>query len=101
MAVIHQLSISDEAHAFFSLLDKQISIDGDIFDPPPAFIRGNMINLDNQEENVIGYFFASDAAIDTIFIKRDELDELQITRQINDDCRVINAASTEKPDFWD
>ena len=100
MAVIHQLSISSEAHAFFDLLEKQLSIDGDIFDPPPATIRGNMINLDRQDENVIGYFHASDVSIDTIFIERSVLEEFQNARQINDDCRVLRLATVDKPDFW-
>ena len=101
MAVIRQLSISSEAHAFFDLLEKQLSIDGDIFDPPPATIRGNMINLDNPEENVIGYFHASDVSIDTIFIERSVLEDFQNARQINDDCRVLRLATVDKPDFWE
>ena len=101
MAVIHQLSISSEAHAFFDLLEKQLSIDGDIFDPPPATIRGNMINLDRQDENVIGYFHASDVSIDTVFIERSVLEEFQNARQINDDCRVLRLATVDKPDFWE
>ena len=101
MAVIQQLSISSEAHAFFDLLEKQLSIDGDIFDPPPATIRGNMINLDNPEENVIGYFYASDVAIDTVFIERSDIEEFQNARQINDDCRTLRLATVDKPDFWE
>ena len=101
MAVIQQLSISSEAHAFFDLLEKQLSIDGDIFDPPPATIRGNMINLDNPEENVIGYFHASDVSIDTVFIERSDIEDFQNTRQINDDCRVLRLATVDKPDFWE
>jgi len=100
MAVIQQLSITKEAHAFFNLLNKQLSINGDIFDPPPATIRGNMINLDNPEENVIGYFYASDASIDTVFIDHDILEESQPIQQINDDCRVLPNSTTEKPSFW-
>ena len=77
MVIVQQLSISKEAHAFIDLLKKQLSIDGDIFDPPPATIRGNMINLDRQEENVIGYFHASDVSIDTVFIDRRVLKDLK------------------------
>ena len=99
-AVIQQLSISSEAHAFFALLNKQLSIDGDIFDPPPATIRGNMINLDRQEENVIGYFHASDVSIDTVFIKRTVLDDFQIARKIPDDCRVLPGSTVFVPEFW-
>ncbi len=101
VAVIHQLSISSEAHAFFDLLNKQLSIEGNIFDPPPATIRGNMINLDNQEENVIGYFYASDVFIDTVRINRNVIEDFQDARQINDDCRILRNATITKPDFWE
>lgn len=87
MVVIHQLSISREAHAFFDLLNKQLSIEGDIFDPPPATIRGNMINLDHGEENVIGYFYVSNVSIDTVFISPTLLEDYQEAnpRMNNDD----------------
>ena len=100
MVVIQQLSISKEAHAFFDLLKKQLSIDGDIFDPPPATIRGNIINLDRQEENVIGYFHASDISIDTVFIERSVLKDFQKARQVNDDCRELPFSTAIRPEFW-
>lgn len=103
MIVIHQLSISREAHAFFDLLNKQLSIEGDIFDPPPATIRGNMINLDHGEENVIGYFYASDVSIDTVFISPNLLEDSQEAnpKVINDDCRVLPLSTIYRPDYWE
>ena len=100
MAVIQQLSITKETYAFLNLLNNQLSIDGDIFDPPPATIRGNMINLDNPEENVIGYFYVSDVSADSVFIDKSVLEENQPMLQINDDCRILPNSTTEKPDFW-
>jgi len=100
MVVIQQLSISKEAHAFFDLLEKQLSIDGDIFDPPPATIRGNMINLDRQEENVIGFFHASDVSYDTVFVDRSVLQDFQKVRQVNDDCRELPFSTATIPGFW-
>jgi len=65
---IEQHSLTREAFQFFQLLQEQTSIDGDIFDPPPATLRGNMINLTNPDEPVIGYFRASDVSLDSIYI---------------------------------
>jgi hypothetical protein len=98
---IQQLSISKGAYQFFNLLRSQKSINGDIFDPPPATIRGNIINLDNPESNVIGYFYASDVKELSHFIERSELTGVGSTDQINDDCRVLRGASTLKPPDWD
>ncbi len=57
---INQLSISKEGYEFFNLLRNQLSIKGNIFDPPPATIRGNIIGITNPDEPIVGYFTASD-----------------------------------------
>ncbi len=100
MVAIEQLSLTKDAFSFYKLLNNQISIDGDIFDPPPASISGNIINLDNPDEAVIGYFHASDVASDTLFVEADFLNETQLPRQINDDCRVLDNSVVEEPHFW-
>jgi Domain of unknown function (DUF4249) len=97
---IEQHTLSREAFQFFSLLQNQISISGDIFDPPPATIRGNMINLTSPDENVIGYFRASDVSIDSMFLTQDMLLEPGTLNSINDDCRVYQNGSTIRPDYW-
>ncbi len=91
---IEQQSISGEAFEFFKLLQNQLSIDGDIFDPPPATIRGNMINISNPETPVIGYFRASDVAIDSVFIPGSLLLDTQLARQINNDCRGLPGSTS-------
>ncbi len=101
MAVIEQASLTKEAYQFFDILKSQLSIQGNIFDPPPATIRGNIINLDNPDDEVIGYFRASDAKRDTIFISSSVILEPQPTRKVNDDCRVLENSTTEKPPFWE
>ncbi len=97
---IEQHSISKDAFLFFELLNNQISIDGNIFDPPPATIRGNMINLENPDESVIGYFRASDVAVKSIFIPRDILEDTQALKVINNDCRVLRNSTDQRPSYW-
>lgn len=101
MVVIEQKSLTREAFQFFNLLKNQLSIDGDIFDPPPATIRGNIINLDNPDEDVIGYFAASDLKRDTIFIFNNEIIHPQAEVVLKDDCRVLPGSTTTKPDYWE
>ena len=97
---VEQYSLSREAFQFFQLLKGQLSIDGDIFDPPPATIRGNMINLSNPDENVIGYFRASDISVDSIFLTNDMLLERRPLQLLDDDCRVFRNGTTERPPYW-
>lgn len=98
-----QSSISREAYDFFSLMQNQMSIEGDLFDPPPATIRGNMFSIDEPDEPVIGFFVASDAKIDSIFLLRSYLDIPQMDAFIPDDCRLVRSKShttTIAPPYW-
>ena len=60
LVILEQRSLAKSAFHFFDLLDNQLSIQGSIFDPPPAQIGTIIINLDNTDEDEIGYFAASD-----------------------------------------
>jgi len=93
-------TLNREAFQFFDLVRNQQSINGDIFDPPPATIRGNMINLTNPDENVIGYFRASDVTVDSIFILKEMLQAPSPYLRINNDCRTYKAGITEEPSYW-
>ncbi|QHT67679.1 DUF4249 domain-containing protein [Rhodocytophaga rosea] len=55
-----QLSLSKDAYKFWKGLDQQINNVGGIFDAPPAIIRGNMFNVADEDEIVLGFFGASD-----------------------------------------
>jgi len=98
---LEQHSISKEAYLFFDLLDNQLNINGNIFDPPPATILGNMISLENPDENVIGYFMATDVAVKSIFIPKEMLGDRQILKVINDDCRTVLNSTAQRPSFWE
>lgn len=97
---IDQLAISQSAFEFFNLINEQLSITGGIFDPPPSEIKGNILNLDEPDVEALGYFFAADVSTKSIFLNRDIIEEFRIDEQLNDDCRVINGATTVRPDFW-
>lgn len=100
MAVVEQYSLTKDAYAFFEVLAEQLEISGDIFDPPPASLNGNIINLDQPDEETIGYFWAASMVNDTIFIKRSLLTNPAPAVIIRDDCRGIRNSFTEKPDYW-
>lgn len=100
LVVVQQLSLTKEAYQFYELLNNQLSIQGDIFDAPPAKVGSNFINLDNPNEDVIGFFTASDLKTDSIFIDNSLIEERQPVRQINDDCRVLSSSSINVPPFW-
>jgi hypothetical protein len=55
-----QYSLSRDAFKFWRGLEKQVNNVGGIFDAPPAVIRGNLFNIDDEEDIVLGFFGASD-----------------------------------------
>jgi hypothetical protein len=97
---VRQQSLSKNAFDFYALLKNQMSIDGDIFDPPPAKIRGNIIGITNSNEDVVGYFTASDVFSDTLVIKGVDLPYVNNPPVIADDCRVLSNSTTNIPDIW-
>ena len=97
---VKQYSQTKEAHQFFKLLNDQLSIDGDIFDAPPAQIRGNFYKLDDFEQPVLGYFWLGDVKTDSVFIEKESLEVQQALKEFNDDCRVLDGATIERPLYW-
>jgi len=97
---VMQHSISAEAFDFIELVQNQISIDGDIFDPPPATITGNFISVDNPNKTVIGYFWVADVSVDSIFVFSEDLAVVLPQTVIKDDCRETAGTTTTMPVFW-
>jgi hypothetical protein len=71
---MQHLSVSDEAYRFLRLVGQQVNLSGSVFDPPPANIRGNILNIQNPQEQVLGYFFASDERLLRTYIQKSKLD---------------------------
>jgi hypothetical protein len=95
------LSINERGHRFLKLVDQQISLTGSVFDPPPANIRGNVFSLDDDNETVLGYFFASDEQPLQAYIKRENLEfVLSPSTKVPDDCRRVLNASLLPPSDW-
>lgn len=101
LIIISQNSLSKDAYSFFSLLQEQMSIQGDVFDPPPATIRGNLIRTDKPDENVIGFFRVSDVRTDSLFLFRSDLLDPASLAIIPDDCLLLpDSATTVRPTYW-
>jgi hypothetical protein len=97
---VQMASLSDEAYAFYRLLDGQLAIDGDLFDAPPANIRGNLINLDNPQEQVLGFFGAYHSSSIIVQVPNEVIEEPARTILIPDDCRLIPNSSLDFPQVW-
>jgi hypothetical protein len=67
---VQQYSISADAYRFFKVLEGQTQSSGGLTDTPPAPLVGNIKNLSNSTEAVVGYFCASGIQTERIFIDR-------------------------------
>ena len=97
---VEQWALSGEAFAFTSLLSSQLEIDGDIFDPPPAEIRGNISNINDPDEIVIGFFGAYSVQKKGVFVKRDDLEFIQFNPRPCGDCRNRAGGTVTIPDVF-
>jgi len=97
---LNRYSMTQKAYQFYKLVEQQLKINGDIFDPPPATISGNIINIDNLDELVVGYFSASQVTTDTLVITSDNLDYQVSLPVYPDDCRVLPNTTTTKPSYY-
>lgn len=95
---VEQYMIPLEAFKFNRRINTLTEINGEIFDPPPLNIRGNIFNVNNPEETVIGYFGAYAKQEKGIFISRSLLEFTQRDRLPCGDCRTRGGAQTEIPE---
>ncbi|AKD02211.1 hypothetical protein PKOR_02520 [Pontibacter korlensis] len=97
---VRQTSISEAAYDYWRILKAQIENGGSIQDPPPATIVGNITNVNNPDERVLGFFGASAVVKGSLFINREDLGVRVGMYIFPDDCRVLTNSTTEQPDFW-
>jgi len=110
---VTQYSITKEAYVYWETVNKIAYPTGSIFDTPPAPIKGNIYNIYDPDEVVLGFFEVS--AIDTIRTRtsRHDLKPLAIEDRCNDEylykswndqachnCLVLENASAERPYYW-
>ncbi|MEL6865584.1 MAG: DUF4249 domain-containing protein [Bacteroidota bacterium] len=106
MHVIQQ-SLSPAATEFWSTVNEEINRTGSIFDIPPAKIAGNMANVDDPDEEVLGIFYASAADTSRLFMLRQEVGNpgplcIPFPPPPADcfNCQQRLGATTEKPVYW-
>ncbi|MHA6249574.1 DUF4249 domain-containing protein [Pontibacter sp. CAU 1760] len=98
---VYQHSISEDAYNFFKVVEQQRQSTGTVFDAPPSQLKGNIYNISDKEEQVIGYFDASAVSKKELTILRQDIQEPNSPEYVYpDDCRTINNATTRQPTGW-
>ena len=97
---VEQYRYSQEAFDFFSNIAILSSINGEIFDPPPVSIRGNITNTNNSNDIVVGFFGAFSVKRNGTFISKDLILETQPFTGSCGDCRTRAGAQVETPEVF-
>ena len=109
-AHIRQMRISEQEFNYWGAVDQLINIDGTLFDPPPASIRGNLRNVNDEDDQIFGYFSVVSQASTRFFIDVTQQGFIADTNcspftfRMNPpecaNCTLIANSTRERPAFW-
>ena len=95
--LVHQLVQSPDAFAFYRTL-KELSSSSSVFtDVQPGFIGGNIINVDDPDEKVIGFFEVANQSEQRLFFDYEDFYEDENDRPYVINCGFVSAPATINP----
>nr|WP_319400830.1 DUF4249 domain-containing protein [uncultured Carboxylicivirga sp.] len=87
--LVKQLSISKEEYEFWRKLSESTEDVGDVFGKQPFSIVGNVKNITNNDEPVLGYFQVGAIADKRMYISFSDLNGMNLPyKSINDECNL-------------
>lgn len=72
---VQQFTLTPAAHKYFKVLKDVVDNNSGFNAPPPAALVGNMRNLGDDEEFVLGRFTAASTSVKSIFVDRTSIEE--------------------------
>ncbi len=103
-------TLNRTAHEYYSRVDEIGNIDGTIFDTPPGPIPGNIINIDNPLERVLGYFQVANTDTTRIKVMVDDIPfpvpvACPDFNRFNEphyctNCLLFENSTTTQPFYW-
>jgi len=75
---VEQLSLSFDAYQYYKRLKDVVDNNGNFDAPPPAALVGNISNLSDDNEVVLGRFTATSVSTASIFVDRSTIEEDEI-----------------------
>jgi len=87
--LIKQLSVSQDEFEYWRKLSESTEGIGDVFGKQPFSLRGNIANVNDETEPVLGYFQTGSVASERIYIDYDEVLKLGVPLyNIYDNCHL-------------
>lgn len=111
--LVNQQSITAATFEYWQNINAVADQRGNIFDPPPAAVQGNIFNVDDTEEIVLGYFevtstdslrlFVTEGDIRSVYRFTDRTCPERSFRPLSEaccNCLSIENASLDRPSWW-
>ena len=107
--VVTVSSISERRYFYWKNVDEMINQTGTIFDAPPATVKGNIVNVNDENDFALGYFEAAAQNSSHDFVTRADL-PVFIPNPCSgagrgpaecDNCLLIDDSSLDRPDIYD
>lgn len=101
----YQQSLTREAHQYWTNIKSLKEASGSLFDVPPGKVKGNIVNINDPTEEVLGYFYASAVDTSRLFIQGLSLEGSfdQCSREpmpYCTNCISLPNSTFNKPDYW-
>ncbi len=108
---VHQFTLTEAAYDYWEKMVKIANPSGDIFDLPPAQLTGNVHNINDKDEIVLGYFEVVAKSTVRVALYRSDILPLTVKRKgylcavgkyvpACCACLVLDISSTDRPDYW-
>jgi hypothetical protein len=94
--IVKQMSLSAEEYEFWHLMTEINEAGGDIFDKQPFQVFSNIRNLDDPDDNVIGYFQVSGVKQKRIYVTLREASALNLPLY-NYECDRLEKGEVDYP----
>jgi len=97
--LVNQLSITKEAFGFWDALQQQNIDQGNLYSQQPNQIVGNVHNILNFEEFVLGYFTVASVTKKRIFVNRPSIVPFYY-EECEPDLEIMGVIRFEPPESW-
>ena len=106
---IRQETLSREAYDYWEKIKKITESEGSLFENPFGRVQGNIININDENDEIMGYFSASGIAVKKAFVPLEVVNNPKspcptyrdpILGPACKDCLTLKKSSLIKPAYW-
>ena len=109
--IVHQYTLPKEAYEYWEKVFQIANPAGNIFDLPPAPLSGNVYNVNDKDEIVLGYFEVIGSSLVRIPLYRPDIHPITISDKeylcrwgdyvdVCCNCSILKSSTTDRPDYW-